>query len=487
MKIKTGTAMAITLSALLSGCASGPPTSSPSLSTLSLSTPVSASPVVRRNSGTANDVNGDGFADLVFTTGCGVGCRNLNVVYGSRMGLNPRARTVVSGTGFEFDMSHFGRSMNTADLDGDGFADVVVYGRPKATRGDVLPHRVPGDDIVPDRGKTHATGEKSAPSMPYILWGGPKGVQGGAKPPTAVHMPFKPEYGGPTVTGDFNGDGVGDLAAPVQRGGVVDVYQRDLAVLYGPFTRVGAAHRHTIQPGTQISDLLASPINGRRATDLLVHAGGDGEQARSWWFEGGPGGLSRQHRELNRGNSGAFGDFNGDGITDVVVADNGSRNDEPENETEPPEIDRVMTVYFGGAKRTSQVFRNIGPARDLVAGDYDGDRHDDLAMAFCADGYDDGERKTPCAPRVEVLHGSADGLRHGVVTIPKRGPDRGEHGRKLGEWERAAKLWAAADYDHDGRDELATTFAPGWLAGDRSRWWVTDGKRDESSFTTDGW
>ncbi|WP_329093216.1 FG-GAP repeat domain-containing protein [Streptosporangium sp. NBC_01469] len=437
----------VTPSALLPEPPSPPPSSSPRPASLrSQGSP----PAEGKGSRDPRDVNGDGFADLTFVMSHGPWSPDLVIVYGSKDGLDPRTRTVVPGAHLEFT-----GPADTADLDGDGFADVLVHG--------------------------HVVQAGADSDVPHILWGGPKGVDPEAVPtavPTSAAPPF---FSHETVPGDFDGDGEADLALKTPMTNGTGERQESLAVLYGPFTRKGVPRRHTVQPSpvsVDIQGLIAGRIDGRRATDLLVRDGSDGGQAASWLVRGGPGGLSRRSRELNKGNSLAFGDFDGDGRGDVVVADSGSRNNEPGYETEPPGVDGVMTVYFGGARRAPQVFKNLRFARETVAGDYDGDGTDDLAIDRGPDG-------------VELLHGGRNGLRRGGKVIRRSGPATDPNGGRLRPLERLAHPRAAADYDGDGRDELLLTWSPTghvpeWGSA-LSLWWATDGDRDESTFGTGGW
>ena len=59
----------------------------------------------------------------------------------------------------------------------------------------------------------------------------------------------------------------------------------------------------------------------------------------------------------------------------MAVGDNGSRNNEPGYETEPPEVEKKLTVYYGDGR--TQEFSGV--QGELVSGDFNGDGRDDLA------------------------------------------------------------------------------------------------------------
>ncbi|MEU4537603.1 VCBS repeat-containing protein [Streptosporangium sp. NPDC023825] len=444
----------MTPSALLPEPPPPAPSSAPSLTPRPASLRSQGSPPAEGKGGRdPGDVNGDGFADLTFVMLHGPWSPDLVIVYGSKNGLDPWTRTVVPGAHLVF-----GWPTNTADLDGDGFADVLVHG--------------------------HVARAGGHPDIPYVLWGGPKGVDPEARP-TAVRTPLPPDhFFAETTPGDFDGDGAADLALwtpTTEEASGNESTMKSLIVLYGPFTREGVPRRRTVQPSKVTQDsggLVAGRIGEGRATDLLVREPNDGEQSASWLVRGGPGGLSRRSHRLNEGNAVALGDFDGDGRGDVVVADSGGRNNEPGYETEPPHVDGVMTVHFDGARRAPQVFRNVEAARTMVAGDFDGDGTDDLAIARRPGG-------------VELLRGGGNGLRRGGRTIRRLGPATDPAGRRLRPDERPAFPRASADYDGDGRDELLLSWSPvnhvpEWGSA-LSLWWVTDGGRDENAFGTGGW
>ncbi|UBU17979.1 FG-GAP repeat domain-containing protein [Nonomuraea gerenzanensis] len=397
-----------------------PPTAPPTAPTAPTAPTGSAAPSKRK----ADDVNGDGYADLVAEFGPADG-RRLGVVPGSPKGLVPAKGVVVPPATFTSWLIGGGFR---ADLDGDGFGDILGYGAP------------------PDPDQAQG---------PHILWGGRDGVAATARP-IPVRLPAK--SGGPAsyraVAGDYDGDGAADLAmaTPPGSGGLA----ADLTVLYGPFTRQGAPARSTVQPSPTGGDfwrMVADEIDGRRATALLVYEGDDGEQVSGVLLAGGPGGLARAGRKLNRGMAAAFGDFDGDGTRDVAVGDDGSRNNEPGYETEPPTVDRTLTVYYGDGRQAA--FK--GGAGGAVSGDFDGDGRDDLAFGGAA------ASRHVSATTPKVFRGGPGGLGAGTVIAGLSG----------------AGPLAAGDYDGDGDDELVFT-----TGRDDSAIVVTDGAKVLTRFET---
>ncbi|MEV4223756.1 VCBS repeat-containing protein [Nonomuraea sp. NPDC049725] len=367
----------------------GPPTTSGPPATSS--GPSAGKPVGR---GRPGDLDGDGYADLVFASG-----DRLDVVRGSRTGLDPATRVSVPADRFRVWL--ISQSVH-ADLDADGYGDVVVHGGP------------------PD-------GEMA----PHVLWGGPQGV--GLVPVRVGRKSLLHP-----VTGDFDGDGVADVAAPASG-------RTALVLLYGPFTREGVPAREETRPspsGGEFWRLAAGPIGAGRRTGLLVYEGDDGEQVASRLLRG-PG---EPVRRLNAGMASAFGDFDGDGREDVAVGDDGGRNNEPGFETEPPGVDRTLTVYYAGGRVESL----RGAKGGAAAGDFDGDGDDDVAFGgFWPD--------TPSGPR--LFRGGPGGLR-----------DAGPIGAG-----RGLSPLTAGDYDGDGDDELV-------LASEKSVA-VSDGRGAMRSFS----
>ncbi len=426
--------------------------------------PSASSPVPRgEGSEDPDDVNGDGYRDLLLPVFSGEdgAHRRIVVVYGSAKGPDPATRTVHGrrDLGLPAPVEHAGErdpdhldadAVLSADLDGDGFPELVSS----------VARRVPG------------TGDPYAiePGV-WVSWGGPEGPRRGAG---ATRIEAADGLGG-TVRGDFDGDGHHDLAALRQE-------HRQVVLLYGPFTRSGVPARTDTLPGVQgwLAADAIDPTGKPRATALLVHDGDDGEQTAATLHPARVGsGPDREGVRLRRGNAVAFGDFDGDGARDVAIGDDGSRNDEPGYESEAPEVDGSFTIHpgDGGAPRTYRIPRGENPygSGGYHAADPDGDGRDALVV-----GTDGG------ALLIDTGAGGAGGARTELSrTVPAR-----VDGGKPSEGTRNARPYGAGDFDGDGADELVF----GWGAsrlfdfyGERpTHWWITDGAsdRDEVAFST---
>ncbi|MEV0321922.1 VCBS repeat-containing protein [Streptomyces sp. NPDC050658] len=398
-----------------------------------VSTPSAGSPPAADGKGSKDpdDINGDGHRDLVLPVPSreeGAGER-LGVVFGSAKGLDPSTHAV-----YDYDA----RTVTTADLDGDGYPDFVTLS-------------------AEDEALT-------------VGWGGPDGPKPGAaatriQPPGGVGL-------GDHVRGDFDGDGHHDLAAMRRDGSGV-------ALLYGPFTRAGVPARSDARPGSDgwlAADAIA-PSGKPRATGLLVHYGDDGEQTAGVLYPARTGsGLSRTGTKLREGNAVAFGDYDGDGVRDLAIGDDGSRNNEPGYETEEPEVDASLAVYpgKGGAPVTHEIpeSRNSGYGPGgYASADPDGDGRDGILVAT-----DSGALLIEGDRRTEVL---------------REGPARAGGKKTPARWRHARPYpGAGADFDADGKDELIFCWGAGTLFGlygeEPTHWWVTEGTsgRDRAAFTT---
>ena len=266
--------------------------------------------------GTAGDVNGDGYADLVvgaFQYDNGQTDEGRVLVYhGSANGLSttPDWTTESDQAG-----AYFGRSAATAgDVNGDGYSDVVVgaYGY--------------------DNGQ-------DAEGRAYVYYGSPAGLSTTANW-TAEGNQAGAHFGHDVGTaGDVNGDGYADLAV-----GAID-YDHGQAnegrgrafVYYGSPTGLSMTAGWTAegdQDGARFSYPVrtAGDINGDGYADLAVgapyYSNPDWWEGRAYVYHGSATGLSvtpdwtaeGEQADARLGHPvGTAGDVNGDGYADLVV------------------------------------------------------------------------------------------------------------------------------------------------------------------------
>ncbi|MFD3484470.1 FG-GAP repeat domain-containing protein [Streptomyces sp. NPDC058665] len=221
------------------------------------------------------DFNGDGHRDLVLNDlvkapdavqGDDAG---IGIVYGSGSprGVDPAVRQTLTpaanGAATDGVLPAAFDAAATCDLDGDGFADLIVSTDP------------PYD------------GQGRPPVPLQLLFGGPDGLTGKA---VVLKIPAKARFGNEwpdhPVCGDFNGDDKPDLAVSASAGQV--------SYLRGPFTRAGAP-RAAAEPIPGGGPVLYAPA-GKADTDGdgyddLVHATRThepGKAAKGELMPGGP-------------------------------------------------------------------------------------------------------------------------------------------------------------------------------------------------------
>jgi hypothetical protein len=212
------------------------------------------------------------------------------VVYGMAEGPSGVKRQVISqdhygipGTAEAGD--HFGSHLTAADLDGDGFTDLVVG--------------APGEDI----------GSARDVGLLTVVWGG----VGGLSTATTIG-----QGQAETRAGDFDGDGHLDLATAYQ-------------MRYGPFSRSGGAARTgpLVDLDVRIYAMEAGDVDADGITDLVVSSGSwdsdDGgaiPPPQLQLFRGTADGLVAgpfiAHPDTVSADSIALGDIDDDGRLDVV-------------------------------------------------------------------------------------------------------------------------------------------------------------------------
>ena len=317
------------------------------------------------------DLNNDGIADLVVVNqGDAQGAHSgVSVLMGNGDGSFKPAQNLAAGD-HPFAVA-------VGDLQGDGYPDDLVVAnshgnnltiwvrnsagvflpRPAVTVGS-SPESVVLGDFNGDGITDIVVANTNSNSLSIIQGDG----DGYFEPPQTIALGFSPRA---LVTGDFNGDGNLDLAV-VGRNGSVNVL---LGNGDGTF-----ATGQVLTAGTNPQAIVAGDFNADGLTDLAVaNAGsntvsvflgqGDGTFQAAGDFAAGanPQGL-------------AVGDFNGDGLTDLAVADGGDAMGHGQG----------VSILFGAGDGTFQLAGSVLAGtlpQAVAAGDFNGDGLTDLAVA----------------------------------------------------------------------------------------------------------
>jgi len=351
--------------------------------------------------GTAGDVNGDGYSDVI------VGAPNYDggqtdegrayVYLGSAAVLSAAPAWAAEGGRVD---AYFGYSVGTAgDVNGDGYSDVIV-GAPLYDNGQA------------DAGRAYvyhgsATGLSATPAWTA------EGDQAGA------------EFGSSVGTaGDVNGDGYSDVIvgapfydAPQMDEGRAYVYLGSANGLLSAPIWMTEGDQDIAYFGASVG--TAGDVNGDGYSDVIVGApvytNGQLHEGRAFVYHGLAAGLSLTANWMAESNQSVAifgcsvataGDVNGDGYSDVIVGAHGYDNGQ---------VDEGRAyVYLGSAAGLSSIpawMVESDQASALfgvsvgTAGDVNGDGYSDVIVG--AYWYDNGQVDEG---RAYVYHGSATGL-----------------------------------------------------------------------------
>ncbi|MFD0228703.1 FG-GAP and VCBS repeat-containing protein [Streptomyces hirsutus] len=398
----------------------------------------------------ADDFNGDGYRDFVMLGGTHGKDGRVTVVYGTSTGPGTRVQTLHQNSpgipGAVEEGDQWGFAATSADLDRDGYADLVV-----ASPGEAV------GDIQMRGGLT-------------VIWGGAKGLGSG----TVFHSPIAPEdagsgdqFGLSVVAGDFDGDGDQDLTAiSDSRAGAV--------LLKGPFTRSGGKSGWESLGGSygylNASQLAAGRVTADGVTDLYIigsdlQGGYDDLDLRAYFHRGGADFTRRASQlrvpddgghQVGGGPFATIGDFDKDGYGDLALG---------RGYEQPDQYRGYVTVQYGGSSGPNTTRKPVKFTQNtagvpgssekedyfgaaVAAGDVNGDGYADLAVG--APGEDlEGKRD---GGTVTVLLGRKGGLSGtGAKAYHQNTSGVGGAVEKDDYFGRNLKL---TDYTRDGRADL---------------------------------
>jgi hypothetical protein len=403
-------------------------------------TPLTTAPASAGPSGLQGDFDGDGYRDVAVAAPAATvagksWAGQVAVVYGDANGLNTARRTLISqnspgvpGSAETDDM--FGDRIAAADLDRDGYCDLIVGAR------------------------YEKTGELEAAGTVVVIWGSRTGLSGG----TTVRNPYPltgSYFGLGIAAADFTGDGRPDLAVAAQGDSGTSPFK--IRLIRGPFTRSGTTGKvSAYAPGIDWPDLTAGRVSGDTKADLVVTGSKpshDAHRATAVYYRGTSDGLAKA-ASLRAASTAAIGDLDKDGHGDIVLGNPAEPDSEPSASTGgkihviygtgsgPSSTRRVTyTQNTSGIPGSAAYGDEFGGA--LTIGDFNGNGHNDLAVGAPGDA-DPGS--------ITLLKGSSSGITtKGAVRLTQDSagiPDMDEWGDGFG----SALL--ASDIDRDGRADL---------------------------------
>ncbi|MBO1332194.1 FG-GAP-like repeat-containing protein [Streptomyces sp. VRA16 Mangrove soil] len=347
------------------------------------------------------DTNRDGVDDLVTGMPKGTSGGQIAVVPGGTNGPVTGAKNLLSqsssgvpGAGEPGD--EFGAATATGDVNGDGYADVVV-GQP---------------------GEDDTTGHADRGAVTVL--DGP-GLDSGSTYTTSGVTASGARLGSALAVGDFDADGKADVfAAGTGNGGSWNVRLTGGSTRYGTLTTSGTLAYEDATTGDFDADGYA---------DVALSYRDSGGTGRAVWFKGGASGLTKVGvLSVKGGRSVAAGDLDGDGADDLAIG-------QPYTAESGAAAGGQVTAVYGaagtgltatGAKAISQATSGVPGAAEsgdamgasVAVGDVDSDGYADvLAGAPNEDITRDGTNRSNAGTTLLLKGGSTGLTGSGAVAI----------------------------------------------------------------------
>ncbi len=413
------------------------------LTPLTLATPAAAAP-----SRLSGDFNGDGYRDVAIAAPAATvsgleWAGQVAVVNGTAKGLDPARRKLISqntpgvpGAAERWD--EFGSQLAVADLDRDGYSDLVI-GTPQEKMG----------------------------NSPYagtvtIVWGSKNGLTVGTTIQNPHPTPGGTYFGLSIAAADFTGDGKPDLAVSAQ--GDSGTASWRIRLISGPFGRTGKTGRiSSYDPGIDKA-LTAGRVSGDARADLVVTGEKPNQDrlATAVYYRGAATGLTRG-AALRPAETATIGDLNKDGYGDIVLGNPMDRDREPTGVlggkidvvygtgAGPSPSRRVAyTQNTAGVPDTAEYGDSFGGA--LAIADFNRDGYGDLVIGAHGESFGTDYEPISGGGAITLLRGSRSGLTTaGAVQLTQDSPGV-PGGTESSDNFGSALL--ASDVTHDGRPDL---------------------------------